>query len=171
MLGVGMAALLVAVMAGPAAAKTVAPERYAKSVCSVLSSSDDFVAAYNAIDTTDPVTFHTQAVQLGQDYLDQLEKGGTKLEKLNPDIKGGKKVSRLFTGYIDEIATAFQAALDTFEGTDPNGITFSADVAIFNAEANLVGPTTSDPFAEVTNQDMLEAFDEEPTCDELVTVI
>jgi hypothetical protein len=167
----GIAAILVAVIAGPAAAKTVSPERYARSLCGLLDGGNEYVDAYNAIATDDPVAFQAEVVQLTDDYVADLQAGEAKLKKLAPDIKGGKKVSKLFVGYVDDIVTEVQDALDTFAAADPNGIVFTADVATFQVAVSLISTTVDDAFAEVTNQDLLKALEEEPSCEDVVTVI
>jgi hypothetical protein len=43
-------------------------------------------------------------------------------------------------------------------------------VATLEVAVNLLSTTAGDPFSEVTNQDLLEAFDEESSCEEIVTV-
>lgn len=167
----GTVTMLVVALAGPAAAKTVSPEKYAKSLCSTLGdvfgSQDELVDAYNAVPADDSVAFQSQTVDLVNGFVADLEAGEAKLKKLTPDVKRGKKVARLFIANLDRQSAAIQAAIDTFARADPNGVTFQMDVTAFGVSLDSPG---SQPFSEVTNQDLLEAFDEEPSCEEIVTV-
>jgi len=85
-------------------------------------------------------------------------------------VSGGKKTARLFATYFQEQADEVQAALDTFAAADPNGVAFQADGVTLEVAINLLSTTAGDPFSEVTNQDLLAAFAEEPSCDDVVTV-
>jgi hypothetical protein len=171
---VGVAAMLVAVMAGPVAAKTVSEERYAKSLCGtftgLLDAQAELTDVYNNQTSDDPATFQGEAVALVNGFVADLEAAAKKLRKLTPDVSGGKKISRLFATYFEEQADEVQAAVDTFAAADPNGVAFQADVVTLEVAINLLSTTAGDPFSEVTNQDLLGAFDEEPSCDDVVTV-
>lgn len=167
-------AVLVLGLAGPAAAKTVSPEKYAKSLCTTLNglldSQNALVDAYNALPADDSAAFQSQTVDLVDGFVVDLEAAEAKLKKLRPDVKGGRKVSKLFVNYLDGQATEVQAAVDTFAAADPNGVAFAADVAVLEVAVNLLSTTAGDPFSEITDQDLLRAFDEENSCEDIVTV-
>jgi hypothetical protein len=170
----GTVAVVVFGLAVPAAAKTVSPKKYAKLLCTTLGdlveSQDELVDTYNALPVDDTATFQGQTVDLVNGFVEDLAAAEAKLKKLSPDVKGGKKISRVFSGYLDGQATEVQAAVDTFVAADPNGVAFTADVAALEVAINLLSTTAADPFSEVTNQDLLGAFDEEPACEDIVTV-
>jgi hypothetical protein len=170
----GTVAVLVLGLAGPAAAKTVSPEKYAKSLCTTLSdlveSQNELVDTYNTLPVDDPATFQSQTVDLVNGFVADLEAAEAKLKKLKPDVDGGKKVAKVFNEYLTGQASEVQAAVDTFAAADANGVAFAADVAALEVAINLLSTTAGDPFSEVTNQDLLEAFDEESSCEEIVTV-
>jgi hypothetical protein len=168
------AMVLVVTMAGPAAAKKVSPEKYAKTLCStldgLLDSTTELVDAYNALPVDDSATFQTQAVELANTFIADLEAAEAKLKKVTPDVSGGKKISKSFVEYLSGQTAEVQTAVDTFAAADANGVAFAADVATFEVAVQTLGVTASDPFSEVTNQDLLQAFDGEKSCDDIVTV-
>jgi hypothetical protein len=168
------AMLLVVTMAGPAAAKKVSAEKYAKTLCTTLDklvdSANELVEAYNALPVDDPATFQTQTVELVNGFLEDIQAAETKLKKSTPDVSGGKKIAKTFNEYLAGQSTELQTALDTFAAADPNGVAFAADVAQLEVAVNLLTTTAGDPFSTVTNQDLLQAFDEEPACEDVVTV-
>jgi hypothetical protein len=171
-IGIVLGTVLVVVLAvaGTAAAKTVSPEKYAKTLCRTLGAKDELVDGYAAIPADDSGAFQVQAVQLVNELIADLKTGRAKLRRLVPDIDGGKKTSKLFVRTLGDQIDTLQAAVDTFAVADPNGVAFAADVAQLEAVVNLLEGTTGDPFGKVRNQDLLEALDEEPSCDEIVTV-
>ncbi|HUF85066.1 MAG TPA: hypothetical protein VMQ81_10790 [Acidimicrobiia bacterium] len=170
----GTVALLVLGLAGPAAAKTVSPKKYAKSLCTTLGdlvdSQNELVDTYNAVPVDDPATFQSQTVELVNGFVADLEVAAAKLKKLRPDVDGGKKIAKVFNEYLTGQATEVQAAADTFAAADANGVAFAADVAVLEVAINLLSTTAGDPFSEVTNQDLLAAFDETKSCEDIVTV-
>jgi hypothetical protein len=172
---VAVAAAFVVVMAAPAAAKTVSPERYVKSLCgtinTLLETDSELTDVYNNETSDDPATFQGEAAEIWNGFADDLDAAAKKLRKLTPDVSGGKKISKLFATYLEGQADDIREAVDTFAAADPNGVAFTADVAALDTALNLLSTTAGDPFAEVINQELIGAFDEEPSCDDLVTVI
>ncbi|MCI0634809.1 MAG: hypothetical protein L0206_12960 [Actinobacteria bacterium] len=170
----GAAAVLVAVTAASAAAKTVSAEKYARSLCDtlddLLESGNELLDTYNNDTSDDPPTFHREAIELVNGRIAELEAAAKKLKKLTPDVSGGKKISRTFSQYLQGQADDLQDAVDVFAGADPNGIAFQADVTALEVAFNLLSTTAGDPFSEVTNQDLLQALDEESRCADVVTV-
>jgi hypothetical protein len=170
----GTVAVLVLGMAGPAAAKTVSPEKYAKSLCTTLGdlveAQNELVDTYNTLPIDDPASFQSQTIDLVNGFVADLEAAEAKLKKLKPDVDGAKKVAKIFNEYLAGQATDVQAAVDTFAAADANGVAFAADVAALEVAINLLSTTAGDPFSEVTNQDLLEAFDGERSCEDIVTV-
>lgn len=170
----GIVTLLIAGLAGPVAAKTVSPGKYAKSLCStlggVLASHEEFRDAYGALPVVDSVTFQAQAIEVVNVLLADLQSAQAKLERLKPDIEGGRRVSKLFSGYVGSQATAVQSARDAFALADPNGVAIAADVTAFEIGVSTATQILDDPFTEITNRELLEAFDKEKSCDDLINV-
>jgi hypothetical protein len=77
----------------------------------------------------------------------------------------------LFVKNFKEIESEVSSALETLQAADPNGATFTADLTTFEVAINLLDTKTSDPFTKVTDQDVIGAFDDERSCDEVVTII
>ncbi len=174
----GALALSVVAVAGGvagAAPKEVSTSKYAKTVCGVYTDIQDgigeFTEAYNAAPATDPASFQATTVDLTNGLLDDLSALRTKLKNQYPDVDDGKKISKLFVKNLKEIETEVSGALETFQAADPNGVAFSADQTTFEVAINLLDTKTSDPFSEVTDQDVIGAFDDEKSCDEVVTII
>lgn len=166
----GAVTVVVVGLAGPAAAKTVSPKKYAKSLCTTLDAQNELTDAYSALTVNDSVTFQADAIALVDTFLADLEAGRKKLKKLTPGVDGGKKISRVFVRYLDDVITEVQAARDTFGAADPNGVAFAADVSTFEVALTVLNTTVGDPFSKVSNQDLLGAFDKESSCEDIVTV-
>jgi hypothetical protein len=164
------AAVLVLGLAGPAVAKTVSPKKYARSLCTTLDARSELTDAYSALPVKDSVTFQADAITLVDTFLADLEAGRRRLKRLTPDVDGGKRISKIFVAYVDDVIMEVQSARDTFAAADPNGVAFAADVSTFEVALTVLNTTVGDPFREVTNQDLLAAFDEVRSCDDIVTV-
>jgi hypothetical protein len=158
-----------------AAPKEVSTEKFAKTVCGSYSKIQDrlgeFTDAYNTLPADDPTAFQTQAADLTNSLLDDASALQTKLKKVYPDVDDGKKISKLFVKNLNEINKEVSAALETFQAADPNGVAFQADITTFEVAINLLDTKTSDPFSKVTDQDVIGAFDDEESCDDVVTII
>jgi hypothetical protein len=87
-------------------------------------------------------------------------------------VDRSKRIARSFTSNLQAIADDISEALAKFQAADPNGVAFQADVSIFETAINLldVNQLGNDPFRKVTDQDLLAAFDDEPSCDDVVTI-
>lgn len=164
------AAVLALGLAGPAVAKMVSPKKYARLLCATLDAQSELTDAYSALPVHDSVTFQADAIALVDTFLADLDTGRKKLKKLTPDVDGGKKISKVFVGYLDDVITQVQSARDMFAAADPNGVAFAADVSTFEVALTVLNTTVEDPFSEVTNQDLLGAFDKERSCEDIVTV-
>jgi len=178
---VAVAALLALGLMGPigagasvtAKAKKVANEKFAKVTCgvfgSIMSDVDDFIAEYAAT-SNDPVVFHGEAIDLTNQLLGDIAAAAKRMRRLYPDVDGGKKIDRTFVKSVGEIDDEISGALATFQRADPTAVAFQADVSIFQTTFNLLDVKISDPFGSVTDQDVLEAFRDESSCSDVVTI-
>jgi hypothetical protein len=168
-------ALLVST-AGIAAAKPkeVSPGKYAKTLCGTLGgiskSETDLAGQLGDIDQTDPVAYQTQASDLASRYQEEWVKAAKKLKQRYPDIDDGKKVAKRFVAYLNEGADTIQDAIDKFRAADPNGVAFNADVTVFGVAFQTLSAKLGDPFSEVDDQDLLQAFKDQKSCEGIVTI-
>jgi hypothetical protein len=160
-------------LAGTAAAKTVSDGKYVKSVCGgihkVKNAFGKTVDAYNALETTDPVAFQTQAAGLVDNLVATIKKSEAKLKKVSP-TDGGKKVTKLFDAYLKAFVTKLTDAVTTFRKADPNGVAFQGDVTQLQVAFNIVEVGVEDPFSKIKDNDLLRAFHDEKSCSDIVTV-
>ena len=170
-----LATVVASATVAAAAPKEVSTDKYAKTVCGAYTDIQDglseFTDAYNALPGDDPTAFQAQAGELTNGLLDDLSALQTKLKKVYPDVDDGKKISRLFVKNLNEINSEVTTALETFQAADANGVAFQADITTFEVAINLLDTKTSDPFSKVTDQDVIGAFDDEKSCDDVVTII
>jgi hypothetical protein len=158
-----------------AKSKPVSTGKYAKTVCGVYGGVTDkvneFIDAYNQdTSTTDPVVFHGQVVELAEGLLEDMDAAQTKLKKSRPDIDDGKKISKLFVNGLADVQADVSEALGTFRAADPTGVAFQADISSFEVAINLLDVNRSDPFSELEDQDLLKAFGDEKSCEDVVTI-
>lgn len=160
-------------LAGTASAKTVPDGKYVKSVCSGIHKVKDAfgktVDDYNALEATDPVAFQTQASALVDGLVTTIKKADAKLKKLSPD-DGGKKVTKLFDAYLKAFITKLTDAVTTFRAADPNGVAFQGDVTQLQVAFNIVEVGVADPFGKIKDQGLLQAFHDQKSCSDIVTV-
>jgi hypothetical protein len=153
---------------------TQSADEYAATVCGVLleltNQQNELVEMYNTSPTTDPVAVQAETIGFVDDFLADLDAARAELEGVVPDVDDGEEISQTFVDYIDETTTEIQTARDTFAAADPNSPAFVGDLAIFESAINILSATLSDPFSTITDQDLLAAFSEEPSCEEVVTV-
>ena len=158
---------------GTAAAKTVPDGKYVKSVCAGIHKAKNAfgktVDGYNALESTDPAAFQTQAAALVDGLIATIKKSEAKLKKLSPE-DGGKKVTKVFGAYLKAFITKLSDAVTTFRAADPNGAAFQGDVTQLQAAFNIVEVGVEDPFGKVKDQGLLQAFHDEKSCSDIVTV-
>jgi hypothetical protein len=155
-------------------AKKVSTAKYAKTVCgsytTLADAIDGFVDEYNGITNEDPTAFQSETVTVANGLLDDITKQQKKLKKSYPDIDDGKKVSKLFIANVGELKSEVSGALDKFSAADPTSPAFVGDVTQFEVAFNVLSAKLSDPFSEVDDQDLLKAFDDTKSCEDVVTV-
>ena len=160
-------------LAGTAAAKTVPDAKYVKSVCSGIHKAKNAfgktVDSYNALESTDPAAFQTQAAALVDGLITTIKKSEAKLKKLSPE-DGGKKVTKVFDAYLKAFITKLSDAVAAFRAADPQGVAFQGDVTQLQVAFNIVEVGVEDPFGKVKDQGLLQAFHDEKSCSDIVTV-
>lgn len=162
--------VLTVATAGVAAAKEVSNEQYAKKLCGGVNSVLDDIDALEPSTSQDPATYQQETLASVDSLIASLETQTAKLKKLSPE-DGGKKVTKLFNAYLKELTGKFQEARDAFAAADPNGVAFSADVTVLGVALQNATVGIDDPFSELSgNQDLLGAFDDEKSCDDIVTI-
>ena len=70
---------------------------------------------------------------------------------------------KAFITKLTDAVTAFRAA-------DPNGVAFQGDVTQLQVAFNIVEVGVEDPFGKVKEQGLLQAFHDEKSCSDIVTV-
>lgn len=158
-----------------AKSKPVSTAKYAKAVCgvygSVTAKVNTFIDSYNQdTSSTDPVEFQGQVVDLTEALLDDVLSAQTKLKKVRPDLDDGKKISKLFVTGLKTVHSEVSDALESFRAADATGVAFQADISAFEVAINLLDLKRTDPFSELNDQDLLQAFDDEKSCKDVVTI-
>jgi len=163
-------AMLIVVTGGIASAKEISNDKYAKKLCGSVNGVLDDISALEPSTTTDPATYQTETLASLDSLVASMEKATTKLKKLSPD-DGGKKVSKLFDAYLKELTGNIQDARDEFAAADPSSPAFTADVTVLTVGLQNSALGIDDPFSKLSsNQDLLEAFDDEKSCEDIVTI-
>ena len=171
----GVAAVTIGVMlavatAGVASAKEVSNEQYAKKLCGGVNKVLADIDELQPSTSTDPATYQTETVASLDSFIASLDGTAAKLKKLSPE-DGGKKVTKLFNKYLKELTGKFQEARDTFAAADPTSPAFTADVTVLGVSLQNATLGIDDPFSKLSdNQDLLGAFDDEKSCEDIVTV-
>jgi hypothetical protein len=166
-----IAAALVVSMAGVAAAKPKkqSAAKYAKTVCGTYSQLEtdigNFATAIGGLDSTDPAAYTTGAAAPTNTLLATLKADEAKLAAAYPDVSNGKKIGTMLVANATELDKSLSAAYRALQ-VDSS----AAGPATFQA-AMLVLPTKlSDPFSKVTDQDLINAFQKEKSCKNVVKV-
>jgi len=163
---------VVAVGAGVASAaskpKQESAAKYAKTVCStyqgLLNDITTFGSAISALDPTDPTGFQTSATTQTNTLIGEVKAAEQKLAGAYPDISNGKKVGKL----LSTNATQLDSLLTSAEGQlSAGGI---AGATQFTTAIATLSGKLSDPFSKVTDQGLINAFQKEKACKNIVTV-
>jgi outer membrane murein-binding lipoprotein Lpp len=144
--------------------------KYAKTVCTTYSKlSADFTNYTNGIDSldmTDTAGFASQAVTQTNAFLAEVKADEKTLQNVYPDISNGKKVGALIATRATELDNVISPALSQLQsGTGPAG------PAVFGAALQTVNAKVSDPFSKVTDQGLINGFQKEKSCKDVVHVI
>jgi hypothetical protein len=162
---------LVVATGGIASAKDVSNDQYAKKLCGSVNAVLDDVGELEPSSSTDPAAYQTETVESLDSLIASMEKATTKLRKLSPE-DGGTKVAKLFNKYLKELTGNIEDARDEFAAADASSPAFTGAVTVLTVGLQNSALGIDDPFAELSdNQDLLEAFDDEKSCEDIVTVI
>lgn len=167
---VTLGVVLAVATAGVAAAKEVSNEQYAKKLCGGVNKVLDDIETLEPSTSEDPATYQQETLTSVDSLISSLEATSAKLKKISPE-DGGKKVTKLFNTYLKELTGKFQDARDAFAAADPNGVAFNADITVLGVALQNATLGIDDPFSKLSdNQDLLGAFDDEKSCEDIVTV-
>jgi hypothetical protein len=162
--------LFLSMTAGIAGAKTVSNEKYAKKVCATAGSAIDDLGSIEPSESADPATAQAETVASLDEAIGSLEARATKLKKLSPE-DGGKKITKLFDRYLEELTSKIQDARGEFAAADPSSPAFTADLTVLGVAIQNSTLGIDDPFSKLSdNQDLLGAFGDEKSCEDIVTV-
>jgi hypothetical protein len=166
-------AALVVGMAGVAVAapkaKKQSPAKYAKTVCGTYSQLETdigtFATAISNLDPTDPAGFKTQAAAPTQTLRTTLRADEAKLAAAYPDVSDGKKIGTLLVTNAKELDTSLSRALTTLQADAT-----AAGPTVFTAAIRVLPTKLSDPFSKITDQTLINAFQKEKLCKNVVQV-
>jgi hypothetical protein len=166
-------AALVVGMAGVAVAapkaKKQSPAKYAKTVCGTYSQLETdittFATAISNLDTTDPAAFKTAAATPTQTLLTTLQADEAKLAGAYPDVSNGKKIGALLVSNAKELDTALSDGLTKLQADAT-----VAGPTVFKVAIQVLPTKLSDPFSKITDQTLINAFQKEKLCKNVVTV-
>jgi hypothetical protein len=172
--GVVAAAVVAGVVLGAVSAADAKPKKqsaakYAKTVCGTYSQLLNDLTNYShgigSLDSTDAAGFGLQATAQTNTFLATVKADEKTLQGAYPDISNGKKVGALLATNATEIDSAITAALQQLQSGGPAG------PAVFNAALQTLGSKVSDPFSKVTDQGLINAFQKEKSCKDVVHVV
>jgi hypothetical protein len=166
----GVVAGLVLGVASAAAAKPrqVSTSKYAKTVCGVYSTLENqltaFATSIGNLDPSDPAAYQAQATALTNTLIATVKADEVTLTNVYPAISNGKKIGASLVANSTEVDQALTSALTQLDPNNPGApVDFSASIATLSAKL-------SDPFSKITNQQLIGAFQKEPSCKSVVTV-
>jgi hypothetical protein len=149
--------------------KKQSTSKYAKTVCTtystLLNSFTTYAQGIQSLDTTDTAGFASQATTQTNTFLGAVKADEKTLQGAYPDISNGKKVGSLLATNATEVDNAISAALNQLQS---GGI---AGPAVFGAALQTLGTKISDPFSKVTDQGLINAFQKEKSCKDVIHVV
>jgi hypothetical protein len=163
------AVVIGAVSVAAAKPKKQSPAKYAKTVCGTYSQLEkDFTQYADGIGTLDPsqtAAYQIQAVAKTSALLATVKADEATLQRTYPDISHGKQVGVLLTSNAMEIDAAVSAALQQLQSAG------AAAVVQFQVAIQTLGSKVSDPFSKVKDRDLINAFQKEKACKDVVHVV
>jgi hypothetical protein len=165
--------LIVGIVVGGAGVAAARPQKqstskYAKTVCGtyqgLLNDITGYGTAIGNLDPTDPTGFQTSATTQTTALINQIKVAEKKLSNAYPDISNGQKVGKLLATNASELDTLLTSAeAQLAQGGIAGATQFTASIATLSTKL-------SDPFSKVTDQDLINAFQKEKTCKNVVQV-
>lgn len=156
--------------AGVAAAKPKkqSAAKYAKTVCgtyqTLLNDITSFGTAIAALDPTDPTGFQASATTQTNTLIGEIKAAEKTLSGAYPDISNGTKVGKLLATNATELDSLLTSAQSQLAA---GGI---AGATQFTVAIQTLSTKLSDPFSKVTDQGLINAFQKEKSCKNVVTV-
>ena len=143
--------------------------KYAKTVCGIypnlLTDLTNFAVGIAGLDPTDPSAFQTQATRPDRRDHHEGEAAEKTLADVYPAVSNGKKTGKLLATNAKQIDTLLTSRGRQARPGQRRGRRPTSTVAIETLATKL-----SDPFSKVTNQSLLNAFQKEKLCKNVVEV-
>jgi hypothetical protein len=158
-----------AVAAADAAPKKQSPAKYAKTVCGTYSQLEgafrQFADGIGTLDPSNSTAYELQATAKTDALLGTVKAAEATLQAVYPDVARGKQVGVLLTSNASEIDTAVTAALQQVQSGG------AAAVVQFQVAIQTLGTKLTDPFSQVKDRNLINAFQKEKTCKDVVHVV
>jgi hypothetical protein len=163
------------VMVGGAGIAAASPQpksqsvaKYAKTVCgtyqNLLNDLTNFGSGIAGLDPTDPSAFQTQASAQTAAIIAKIKAAEKTLAAAYPNISNGQKTGKLLATNAKQLDTLLTSA----EGKLATGGV--AGATQFTVAIQTLATKLSDPFSKVTNQSLINAFQKEKLCKNVVEV-
>ena len=166
-------AALVVSMAGVAVAapkaKKQSPAKYAKTMCGtysqLLTDLQTLNTAIDQLDVTDATAFKAGATAPTNAFLTSIKADEAKLAAAYPDVSNGQKIGKLLVTDANEAEKALNNAYSALQAdaSPAGGAKYAAAISVLPTKL-------SDPFRKITDQTLINAFQKEKLCKNVVTV-
>jgi len=119
---------------------------------------------------------HAFGIEQIEGFIDVLEEQKATAEKTVPLVDDGEKISASFADYWQSRIDWSEGLLDEFPaevpdwGRNQDKVTLYVSPALGDLGVAQMGPDIRSPFAELEDQDVIKALDDEPSCDDIVMV-
>jgi len=173
-LGLAAPAADAAVTERAAAAKSVPPGKYAKSLCSTFTGWQRSLSPANI--PTAGITDASAGKQALSGYFAQLvastQSAEARLKKAGiPDVDNGRKLARSFQSFLSQVSTELAGAKAKIDTADPASPDFLTTITDVTTNLSSIDSRFGDPFSKVESQDLLSAFKDQKACKGLVTIV
>lgn len=150
------------------------PADFAKASCGqmekVYTAEEATITAISGAGDATEAT-RTTITTSTQEILTALETAKAEVAKVKPAVKDGENIVGYFNTYFDARSKAIQDALTAFEGasqTEDFTEFLNANIAL--GDAIMSEGDLTFPYAEITDQKIVGAVDDESACDQIVQV-
>ena len=175
------ASFLLVGCAGDSEQKKKSLSAFAVSSCASVVAADE---AEEAVSTsrdqlgsmTSGPEQHAFGIEQIEGFIEVLEEQKATAEKAVPLVDDGEKISKSFVDYWQTRIDWSQSVLDEFPaevpdwGRNQDKVTLYVSPALGDLGVAQMGPDIRSPFAELEDQDVIKALDDEPSCDDIVMV-
>lgn len=146
---------------------------YAETVCSQMSdfydAGEGLVAAFG-MPLEDPAAFHTQALAALDEFESSLSSARTAISDDPPAVEDGEVITGYFVSYLDAIEDGIAEEVELFRSSDPAAPDYPSAVTALPDTLSQVESGQADPFGEITDQDVIASFQDEPSCVDVVEI-